>query len=74
MLDRTCQDLVMRTHVMKDTCAAPGPATESLEHVGLLKVQAKQVMAAYHISALPEEQFDDRCVTRGSSQVDGSIP
>lgn len=31
-------------------------------------------MAAYHIGALPEEQFHNRCVTRSCSQVDGPIP
>lgn len=30
-------------------------------------------MAAYHIGALPEEQFDDGRVTRSRSQVDGPI-
>ena len=44
---------------------------QSLAHVELLR--GKQVTAAYHISALPKEQFDNRCVTRGSSQVDGPI-
>lgn len=28
----------------------------------------------YHIGALPEEKFDDRCVTRSCSQVDGPVP